>query len=297
MKQELLIKLQDFFEKDVEIKKLMLEMAPPNNDEFLDDHSLSKYAINFLKTFDYIHKDLNDMTHKFLGGEKILLSKLDGLKKTVYNRTLAGATNIHQLRDNYYSLISYMDPEFVEHVKNECVAYSLFNYPVKSILGAQTVNEYLHLFHSLVLNSDIMLQQIAPVDHKENDMKETIVLRGEVGPEFRQVFDDFPLDLDVGPTDMIGINENKLLMMVRDRGHALTMEIDLEEDQARMEYFVPKICDIEMVNALPGITKVNENSIGARGITSFPKEELSEQIFGFISKVPTDLDLMRNMNL
>lgn len=33
--------------------------------------------------------------------------------------------------------------------------------------------------------------------------------------------------------------------MVRDRGHALSIEVTLNKDNARIEYFIPKICNVE----------------------------------------------------
>lgn len=49
---------------------------------------------------------------------------------------------------------------------------------------------------------------------------------------------------------MVAISERKLLMMVRDRGHALSIEITLNGQNARLEYFIPKVCNVDMVNNL-----------------------------------------------
>lgn len=89
---------------------------------------------------------------------------------------------------------------------------------------------------------------------------------------------------------MVAISERKLLMMVRDRGHALSIEITLNGQNARLEYFIPKVCNVDMVNNLPGINRVNEDSIGATGVVETPVEELPNVLFNFISKVPMDGD-------
>lgn len=81
-------------------------------------------------------------------------------------------------------------------------------------------------------------------------------------------------------------------MMVRDVGHALTIEVTINNNIARMEYFIPKLCNINMINALPGVNKVNENSIGATGVIETDISNLSGTLFYFISKVPTDLDMV-----
>lgn len=93
---------------------------------------------------------------------------------------------------------------------------------------------------------------------------------------------------------MVVINDKKLIMMVRDRGHALTIDISLNNDMARIEYFIPKLCNIEMINNLPGINKVNENSVGATGVMEVPINTLPSVLFDFISRVPTDNDMIIN---
>ena len=63
--------------------------------------------------------------------------------------------------------------------------------------------------------------------------------------------------MDVGWTDIVSM-EKKMLMMVRDRGHALTIEIDKEEAGAVFKYFIPKLCNRDMIEKLPGINKITE---------------------------------------
>ena len=111
---------------------------------------------------------------------------------------------------------------------------------------------------------------------------------------FEQIFKMFPNDLDCGWTDMVAINDRKLIIMVRDRGHALTIEVTLNNNIARIEYFIPKLCNIEMINNLPGVNKVNKNSIGATGVIETPINTLPGVLFDFISKVPTDYDMVIN---
>ena len=126
------------------------------------------------------------------------------------------------------------------------------------------------------------------VCEKINKYDYPIRLRGLNVDKFNKVYDKFPFDLDCGDTDMVVVSENKLIMMVRDRGHALSMEITINKDKAKIEYFIPKICSINMVNELPGINKANENSVGATGVFEIDTNNLDTDIFNFINKVPTD---------
>ena len=116
----------------------------------------------------------------------------------------------------------------------------------KTIEKAKSINEVLHFIHSYVVNNDQILQIIPLINTKINNYQYPIRLRGFNTPIFEQLFNQFPIDLDVGWTDMVIINEKKLIMMVRDRGHALTIEISLNNDIARLEYFISKSCNIEM---------------------------------------------------
>ena len=79
--------------------------------------------------------------------------------------------------------------------------------------------------------------------------------------------------------------------MIRDRGHALTIEITINNDKARIDYFIPKIININMINALSGANKVRENSVWATGVIEVNKDILNGTLFNFIFKVPTDRDL------
>ena len=89
---------------------------------------------------------------------------------------------------------------------------------------------------------------------------------------------------------MLIINERRMIMMVKDRGHALTTEVTINGEESWVEYFSPKICNADMVNELPGINRISEDSKTAAGRFSVKKEELPHALFNYISKVPTDLD-------
>ena len=112
-----------------------------------------------------------------------------------------------------------------------------------------------------------------------------------------QIFKMFPNDLDCGWTDMVAINDKKLIIMVRDRGHALTIEVTLNNNIARIEYFIPKLCNIEMINRLPGVNKVNKDSVGATGVMEVKISDLPKTLFNFISMVPTDSDMFNYTDL
>lgn len=173
-----------------------------------------------------------------------------------------------------------------------CIVLDLIGGRLTSVEKATSINEMLHFLHSYIVNNDYILMSIPLLDEKNNEYDYPIRLRGMDSDIFRNLFDSFPADLDVGDTDMVAISDKKLLIMVRDRGHALSIEISLNNGIARIEYFVPKLCNVDMINKLPGVNKVNNDSIGATGVIEVPIEYLSDTLFDFISKVPTDSDMV-----
>ena len=183
-----------------------------------------------------------------------------------------------------------MTPDFINSVKQECIGY--YYGTTSSIETANSLNEVLHFLHSYIINNENILQSISLINQKQNEFDYPIQLRGNKSEIFEDLFEKFPTDIDVGWTDMVIINEKKLIMMVRDRGHALSIEITLNNDKARIEYFIPKLCNIDMINKLPGVNKVDNNSVGATGIIEVDKNELPQVLFNFISKVPMDSDMI-----
>ena len=126
---------------------------------------------------------------------------------------------------------------------------------------------------------------------KKNSFGYDITLYGEENEVSKRIFANLPPNLDVGCTDIVSM-EDRTLMMVRDRGHALTIDIDSsDKDNIDVRYFVPKICNLDMVKALPGINASSITQNGASGFFVSKEEDISENIFSFIDSVPTDMDM------
>ncbi len=187
-----------------------------------------------------------------------------------------------------------MHLDFINSVKRECVGYTRGGF--SSIEKATSINELLHFFHSYVLNNNYLLKSVTLIQSKKNEFNYPINLRGIYVSLFERIFQQFPTNMNVGWTDLVAINERKLIMMIRDRGHALSIEISILGNIARIEYFIPKLCNIDMINSLPGINPVNENSVGATGVFETNLINLPEELFYFISKVPTDSDMILKSN-
>ena len=289
MNDTMMIKLQHFFQVDFEIKKRMWNLAPSNL-KYYDEASIQKYTDELDDMLMYIFSELKCITLDIFGKDSSVLLKIFSTEKTIKNFFYSCGFDIDKLKAFYKKYISNMEMDFINSVKKECVGYT-FNSTTSMDL-ATSINEMLHFLHLYVLNNEKFLQSISLIDSKQNEFNYPINLRGVKVNIFDQLFQQFPINMDVGWTDMVAINEKKLIMMVRDRGHALSIEISLNNNIARIEYFIPKLCNIDMVNDLPGINKVNSDSVGATGIIETDVNSLPRVLFDFISKVPMDKDMV-----
>ena len=289
MVDEELLKLQHFFEVDLKIKKEMINIAPPAESQYVD---VEKYSDNINDSLMYIFSELKCVASDIFGLDSQVMKKIITMEAVIKRKFYSCDFDIDKLRLFYKDCVSNMELDFINAVKEECVGYSFIG--TSPAQNAKTINEILHFMHSYVLNNEQILQSIPEINKKVNNYEYPISLRGIKVPVFEQLLEEFPNDLDVGWTDMVAINERKLLMMVRARGHALTIEITLNLQTARIEYFIPKLCNVDMINELPGINKVNEDSVGATGVTEVTINDLSNQLFSFISKVPMDTDMVFN---
>jgi hypothetical protein len=288
MLNEEIIKLQHFFEADIKIKKEMFKVAPPT--EYTDFGSVSRYTEDLDDFLMYAFSELKCIASDIFGLDSVVMKKIAMLDYQIKNKFYSCGYDIDKLCELYKNNISSMKPDFINTVKEECVGYSRGG--TESVVKANTINEMLHYMHSYVVNNEDILQALPAINEKKNIYEYPITLRGYNVPVFDQLFTAFPVDLRVAWTDMVAISERKLLMLVRDRGHALSIEITLNGQNARLEYFIPKLCNVDMINNLPGVNRVNENSVGATGVVESPIEELPHTLYNFISKVPMDGDMV-----
>lgn len=290
MNDEKIIKLQHFFSSDFKMKKEMLDVAPMNIGQYYDDDSLIKYVNKLADSLIYMFSELKCIASDIFGCKSNVFNRINYIEQVTKSNFFNCGLDIEKLKRFYQKFISNMELSFINSVKEECVGYTISG--TQSIECAVSINELLHFIHSYIINNDNILKSIPVIDEKYNKYNYPISLRGVEVPIFKQLFTMFPTNMDCGWTDMVVINEKKLIMMVRDRGHALSIEISLNNNIARIEYFIPKLCNIEMINKLPGVNKVNQNNVGATGVIEVTINDLPSILFDFISKVPMDSDIV-----
>ena len=293
MNENLLEKLQHLFDIDVKVKREIYLSAPPLDDGRLEKYDIQEYAYKLEESINTIFTELKSITVEIFGEKSDVYRNFITLEKTVKNDFTLNKVGYDLNRISYFfhKRVSGMDPKYIDKVSDTLVGYTSFGFGTNLSAEANTPHEFLHFIHSYIVNNDSFLKGIPAIESKENNFAYPISLRGNDVPMFRELFENFPNDLDVGWTDMVAVNDNKLIMMVRDRGHALTIDITIKNDIARIEYFIPKLCNIDMIRALPGVNPVNENSFGATGALEVPVADMQNSLYDFISRVPMDSDM------
>ena len=285
-------KFQRFFDVDLRIKNTLHRDAPPFNDGRMDDYDIQEYIHKLGITIDDMFADLRKVAAETFGEKSVIYSKTVALEKQVKGEfSIAKVGNdLNRIGAFYNNYLSGMRLPFITAVQGSLVGYTFFGQGL--VEQAVTVNELMHFMHSYIVNNENLLESIPAIGEKSNAYNYPITLRGVDSPVFRNLLDQLPNELDIGWTDMVAVSDRKMLMMVRDRGHALTIEITLNAKGARMEYFIPKICNVRMVNELPGLfNPVDKNSVGATGAIETSLEELPNTLYDFISRVPMDHDM------
>ena len=289
-------KLKKFITKDYKIKKEMIDMRPPLDTDAISHDAMVKYTDNAYDSLRFIIRELKNMSEMYDDNNQTFSKKLEELSKIWIDEFIKCKTDINKLRAFYKAVVTDMDAEIIDDVARNCVGYAPYFMPTYAVKKSNTINEMLHIIHSFVMNNEQILKSSNVVKRKILSNTYPVTIYGEENDISMNLFENFPNELDVGWTDIISFgNIGKVFMMVRDRGHALTIEIDYNEEDVLVNYFIPKICNAEMTNKLPGVRKVRENAdaldqTSGRFVTS--KENLSSDIYHFIKMVPMDENII-----
>lgn len=279
-------KLEQFFKYDLEIKNILYN-ATPKEEYRYDKNSLIEYSDKLYKFLNDIEFDLKKILSDFKLDYKNFINKIF---KIYRNKLLECDYNFDKLKIFYEVCFSNMNVDLIDNVRNNSAGYSFKN-PIFLIEEASSINEILHVLHSSIINDETYYGNVPVLAQKYNDDNYPIILRGKDNALVRNIYESFPSNMDCGNTDILSLS-NKILLMVRDKGHALSIEISVEEDSCLIRYFIPKICNIKMVNELKGIiNKVNENSSYAVGVFNVQMEAVPSEIINLIRKVPTDANM------
>ncbi len=285
-------KLQMFFDTDLKVKEIMSENAPNAAYQYNQEY-ISQYSDNLLEMI----KDLKFYFKKMSKVINISDTYINDLFNNYEIQLAECGLNFNKLKKFYNDYISDMSDNIINLTRENFAGYSLdAKEAFSSVLSeAKTVNEVLHVLHSYITNDNDMYTSMPTIDSKTNSNQESITLYGEDNEIARSFFNSFPTNEDSNITDIISL-KNKLLVMVRDRGHALTIEINYDENgKAYIDYFIPKICNADKVNKLTGVRKVSSDAPANAFTTGYFEttlDNLNNDIYNFIKNVPTDDDMV-----
>lgn len=208
--------LKKFIKTDLSIKNDLLQLAPNNADNF-DEASKINYTDKLYQSLKYLEFDFKSSFEGFGLSEAVNESLTDFFNKTREQLAIGNYknTDCHEI---FQKNFSNMSKDFIENVKKTFVGYTSFNLGDlnNSIKDAKTVNELLHSCHSYVMNNKELLSSITKISEKQNKFNYPIMLYGENTKQAEELFKKFPMDLDVGWTDIISL-EDQIFMMIRDR--------------------------------------------------------------------------------
>lgn len=281
--------IEKFFKYNFEIKKILHTTIPKEEYKYSGD-ILIEYSDKLFQALNDVEYYMNVILEKFnfSNGDK---TYFQNFIKALKDELIKSGYDFNKLKNFYNVFFANMSEQLVNSVGENCVGYSLIHgIPLKE---AKSINEILHVVHQTIVNNQNVLQSLPKLEEKKNNENYEIILYGKENIAARTLYESFPKELSCGFTDIVSLSNDRIIMMVRDRGHALSIEIEKENDKYYVRYFIPKICNIDMVNSLKGVNKVAKDSKYTVGVFETNLERLPFEIVDFISKVPTDADMFK----
>jgi len=284
VKVDYLAKIVEFYKDDLAVKDLVMSVTPKEEFEFRPE----QYAKILKTTIEYIKYHICKMLNLLLPYE---LKNAENFFKDLEQKLYSCGNDYYYLRNFYEVFLRGMREEIKDEVGKKCKGGGA-NFGV-SLRKAASVNELLHIIHQTVTNNETLYCKMPKLREKQNDKGNPITLYGEETELSDIIFNAFPEEIECDFARILSFM-GQFLIMVPGRGHALSIEITPKgQDEYYVVYFIPKICNIDMVNELKGVQKVDKNSIFTRGVFTTTTDELPFELVDFISKVPTDHDMFK----
>ena len=282
--------LEDIFKLDLEVKKLIDSSRPSiYNDDPVKEES------NLLNVVEISRKAINKMlSFANLDIEDEFEEKFNKIKKDIENCNY----NVDKLTKVYENDILFNSKDLEKSLEINIIGFGCLDNINEPLEKCTSINDMLHFVHFYIINNDRILRSMNVVEEVQKGEYdwESYKLYGKDNELARDIFNKLPED----ETLIIEVSfDGHVLIMVRDRGHALSMDVQFEEnDNCRVSYFIPKACNIEKINKIKGVNKLDE-SINSRfdpthGEFICKKDEIGSEINSFIKSVPTDNDINFN---
>ena len=279
-------KITTFLQYDLKLKKLMVDCAPDNSDDLvLASDEISKA----LKEMEIYLIDINKL-HSCINESEVKVRMLK------LQTELAECDTIDKLKKFYRVKISDISSDFIDKVNTQSIGY----YPSRSlpINEAESINEILHAIHHDLVNDEKTYDNLPLIAEKNisEDERYKLKMYGNKNSVADAIFDIMSPSLGAGETKFLTINENEMIMMVKDKGYATTLEIEKEQDKYYVNYFIPKITDVDYVNVLPGVRQITLEDRYTTGVFETTVENLPYKVASLIASIPDDFQRIGKVN-
>ncbi len=285
--------LNKFMEVNMHIKNTLVKMAPDATCNYSEESKI-KYIDKLLHYTDILKDDFmiinklypnlisKDFVNKIFNNlnEKIenFSYRYDSLND-FFNRYYADVSDII-INDVNENFCGYADPNLFETL-NKC----------------KTINEILHTIHSYITQTEYIYESIPNIWEKELKSHSKVALKGALSPLAKMIYDNLSDEIEAGFIDILSATDKQIFIMARDLGHALTIDVSVDDNNnVWVKYYIPKLCNMEMIKNLRGIKKIvsiNDILGWATGDFHCSLDEFIDQFNNFITKVPTDKDMPR----
>lgn len=287
--QENLEKIKRFFKYNMNIKNILFNTKPQETDKY-NKETLIKYSDKLFQAINDIEYYMNVMLEdfNFLDEDK---KYFNNYIKALKNELIKCGYDFNKLSTFYTTCFTNMSEELVNKVGNQIKGASMYSYV--DLKEAKSLNEMLHIVHQTIINNENNFRNLPVISRKQNHEGNNITLYGEDTTISRVVFNSIPISIDTDFVEIMSVDETKVNLMIRDIGHALSIEIEQKDDKCIIRYFIPKICNIDMVNNLKGVNKVKKGDNYTVGVFETTLEKLPFELSNLILGVPTDIDMFK----
>lgn len=285
-------KIENFFQIDLIIKNL-INNTFPNNADKNNPGDIISYVQKLSDTIDRIELLFLRAVRSFELGSNIE-KFIENTFKKYHQQVFECGYNYDRLEHTFIKIFASMSPELVRKVNEDIYGYSCF-IDLEGILAQSTsITEILHVFHTFIINNENILRS-SMVQLEKGRTR----LYGEKTQIATSIFDGLDNFMADSEKTILSISDNHIIIMLRDFGHATTLDINIENKNAWIEYFIPKVCNYLMVNSLPGIRKIEEGTYSptAKGMVVVKTADLPHYVNDFIKKIPTDEDMFKKGGL
>jgi len=292
-------KLEIFFEDNLNVKNLIDDMLPKPEDIYNTESEFS-FVDRLLKDLEKIELYINRMVLNYNIPNDILVqfeSKIRELQNEFNSESFykmvkkGGYQGFIELRNFIHDKVSNMREEFVTSVYNGFVGYSCFY--GENVLTPTTINEFLHYIHSYVINNEKFYFSIPTIrSTNANNTWGGISLRGVSNDFGNRLYEGIiTSNINSDCIDIINLDK-RILIMARDLGHATVIELEMNQDDVFVKYYIPKNTNKEMTGSLKGIY-LNKNEF-ATGSFKTTWENIVQDLCDLMKGIPTDFDMFKS---